>query len=140
MVPRGDGATGGDATVSTDAQTLLDKQATLAKQLQDEMVAMTKTAVDDMQLEYDRLEAHIIEVDGAISASWQKVLDGRQADIAAVGLAEQFPALAIIEDMEIGGRQSAISSNDVARSTRSQSSSFRARSKHLKPLRARGDD
>ena len=60
---------------------------------------MTKTAVDDMQLDYDRLEAHIIEVDGAISASWQTVLDGRQADIAAVGLAEQFPALAIIEDM-----------------------------------------
>ena len=98
----GGGATGGDdATVSTfDAQTSLDKQATLAKQLQDEIVAMTKTAVDDMQLEYDRLEAHIIEVDGAISASWQTVLDGRQADIAAVGLAEQFPALAIVEDME----------------------------------------
>ena len=72
----------------------------LQKDLQDRLVAMTKTAVDDMQLEYDRLEAHIIEVDGAISASWQKVLDGRQADIAAVGLAEQFPALAIIEDME----------------------------------------
>ena len=97
----GGDATGGDATVSTfDAQTSLDKQATLAKQLQDEIVAMTKTAVDDMQLEYDRLEAHIIEVDGAISASWQTVLDGRQADIAAVGLAEQFPALAIVEDME----------------------------------------
>ena len=61
---------------------------------------MTKTAVDDMQLEYDRLEAHIIEVDGAISAGWQKMLDGMQADIAAVGLAEQFPALAIIEDMD----------------------------------------
>ena len=95
----------GAPTVSTDAQALLakqaslDKQATLAKQLQDELVAMTKTAVDDMQLEYDRLEAHIIEVDGAISASWQTVLDGRQADIAAVGLAEQFPELAIIEDM-----------------------------------------
>ena len=82
------------------AQTSLDKQAALAKQLQDEMVAMTKTAVDDMQLEYDRLEAHIIEVDGAISASWQKMLDGMQANIAAVGLAEQFPALAIIEDMD----------------------------------------
>ena len=94
------GATGGDATVSTDAQALLAKQAGLAKRLQDEMVAMTKTAVDDMQLEYDRLEAHIIEVDGAISASWQTVLDGRQADIAAVGLAEEFPALAIVEDME----------------------------------------
>ena len=95
------GATGGDATVSTfDAQTLLDKQAALAKRLQDEMVAMTKTAVDDMQLEYDRLEAHIIEVDGAISADWQKMLDGMRDDIAAVGLAEQFPALAIVEDME----------------------------------------
>ncbi len=81
------------------AQTSLDKQAALAKRLQDEMVAMTKTAVDDMQLEYDRLEAHIIEVDGAISSDWQKMLDGKQADIAAVGLAEQFPALAIIEDM-----------------------------------------
>ena len=81
------------------AQTSLDKQAALAKRLQDEMVAMTKTAVDDMQLEYDRLEAHIIEVDGAISEGWQKMLDGMQADIAAVGLAEQFPALAIIEDM-----------------------------------------
>ena len=76
------------------------KQEALARQLQDRLVAMTKTAVDDMQLEYDRLEAHIIEVDGAISASWQTVLDGRQADIAAVGLAEQFPELAIIEDMD----------------------------------------
>ena len=95
----GGGATGGGATVSTDAQTLLAKQATLAKQLQDELVAMTKTAVDDMQLDYDRLEAHIIEVDGAISASWQTVLDGRQDDIAAVGQAEKFPAQAIIESM-----------------------------------------
>ena len=87
-------------TASTfDVQASLDKQAALAKRLQDEMVAMTKTAVDDMQLDYDRLEAHIIEVDGAISADWQKMLDGKQADIAAVGLAEQFPALAIIEDM-----------------------------------------
>ena len=76
------------------------KQEALARQLQDRLVAMTKTAVDDMQLEYDRLEAHIIEVDGAISASWQTVLDGRQADIAAVGLAEQFPELAILEDMD----------------------------------------
>ena len=95
----GGGATGGGATVSTDAQTLLAKQATLAKQLQDELVAMTKTAVDDMQLDYDRLEAHILEVDGAISASWQKVLDGMRDDIAAVGQAEEFPAQAILESM-----------------------------------------
>ena len=76
------------------------KQEALARQLQDRLVAMTKTAVDDMQLEYDRLEAHIIEVDGAISAGWQKALERKRADIAAVGLAEEFPALAIIEDME----------------------------------------
>ena len=94
------GATPLIAPDGQEAQASLDKQATLAKRLQDELVAMTKTAVDDMQLDYDRLEAHIIEVDGAISASWQTVLDGRQADIAAVGLAEQFSALAIIEDMD----------------------------------------
>ena len=91
------GATGGDATVSTDAQTLLDKQAALlakqaalAKQLQDEMVAMTKTAVDDMQLEYDRRAAHIIDVNGAISEDWQTVLDGMRDKISRVGLAEGF--------------------------------------------------
>ena len=94
--PGGGTSTGGGGDADADA----DKRAALAKQLQDKLVAMTATAVDDMQLEYDRLEAHIIEVDGAISASWQTVLDGRQADIAAVGLAEQFPALAIIEDMD----------------------------------------
>ena len=81
-------------------QASLDKQAALAKRLQDEMVAATKTAVDDMQLDYDRLEAHIIEVDGAISASWQKMLDGRQADIAAVSLAEQFPELAVVDSLD----------------------------------------
>ena len=74
-------------------------QASLDKQLQDEMVAMTKTAVDDMQLDYDRLEAHIIEVYGAISAGWQKMLDGMQDDIAKVRLAEEFPELAILESM-----------------------------------------
>ena len=94
--PGGGTSTGGGGDADADA----DKRAALAKQLQDKLVAMTATAVDDMQLEYDRLEAHIIEVDGAISASWQTVLDGRQADIAAVGLAEQFPELAIIEDMD----------------------------------------
>ena len=93
--PGGGTSTGGGGDADADA----DKRAALAKQLQDKLVAMTATAVDDMQLEYDRLEAHIIEVDGAISASWQTVLDGMQADIAAVGLAEQFPVLAIIEDM-----------------------------------------
>ena len=81
------------------AQASLDKQAALAKRLQDEMVAMTTTAVDDMQLDYDRLEAHIIEVDGAISAGWQKMLDGMRNDIAAVVLAEEFPAQAILENM-----------------------------------------
>ena len=72
------------------AQTSLAKQAALAKQLQDDMVAMTKTAVDDMQLEYDRLEAHIIDVDGAISEDWQTVLDGMRDKISRVGLAEGF--------------------------------------------------
>ncbi len=66
------------------------KQEALAKQLQDRLVAMTKTAVDDMQLEYDRLEAHIIEVDGAISSDWQTVLDDMQDKIDTVGLAEGF--------------------------------------------------
>ena len=69
-----------------------DKQAALGKQLQDRLVAMTKTAVDDMQLEFDRLRAHVIEVDGAISADWAKVLDGMKADIAKVGLREGFAA------------------------------------------------
>ena len=81
-------------------QALLAKQAALAKRLQDEMVAATKTAVDDMQLDYDRLEAHIIEVDGAISAGWQKMLDGMQGDIAAVSLAEQFPELAVVDSLD----------------------------------------
>ena len=93
------GGGGGGTPTGFDFDDAADKQAALAKQLQDELVAMTKTAVDDMQLDYDRLEAHIIEVDGAISASWQAVLDGKQADIAAVGLAEEFPELAIIESM-----------------------------------------
>ena len=76
-----------------------DKQAALAKQLQDRLVAMTKTAVDDMELEYDRLEAHILAVDGTISEEWRKVLDGMSADIAKVGLAEESPVTGILEDM-----------------------------------------
>ena len=67
-----------------------DKRAALAKQLQDELVAMTKTAVDDMQLEYDRLEAHILAVDGVISEEWQAVLDGMREKIENVGLGEAF--------------------------------------------------
>ena len=73
-----------------ETQALLAKQVALAKQLQDELVAMTKTAVDDMQLEYDRLRAHILEVDEAISDDWQRVLDDRAAKIETTGLAEGF--------------------------------------------------
>ena len=89
---------GGAEQISDDIQALRDQ---LATQLQDELVAITTSAVDDMELEFMRLKDTIIRAFGEVPDEWKAVLDEMRAEIERTGLDEEidFALAKLISDL-----------------------------------------
>lgn len=85
----------GIAEISDEIQALRDQ---LATQLQDELVAITASAVDDMELEFERLQETIIKAFGKIPDEWKVVLDEMRDEIEDTLTGEVAAAVAKLRE------------------------------------------
>lgn len=86
---------GGVEQISEEIQDLRDE---LATQLQDELVAITATAVDDMELEFERLKEVIIKAFGEIPEEWKAVLEEMTSEIDRTLTTEVLAATAKLRE------------------------------------------
>lgn len=83
------------ATITDEIQSLRDQ---LAVQLQDELVAITASAVDDMELEFQRLRDTIIKAFGEVPEEWQVILDEMRDSIEDTLTAEVAESVAKLRE------------------------------------------